>query len=268
MVFADKIIDKKDLLRYNDNKRTGGGTMNFMSIAKRSEPLLSCPMHKHPCWELIYQLDAPTTAVTALGSFDVKPGELIVIPPNTPHRTVSDTPFRDFCIKLDRLDFPHTPTVVRDTDGTILGIYELLNGLCHEHDEAGTALIETLGEALVLAVKKATAALREPTAIVRFKNLLHENVGNPYFDLTEGIRALGYHPDYFRRSFKRYTSLSPLRYLNGLRIERAKDLLRLETSLSVGEIAARCGFSDPLYFSTAFKAQVGISPLNYRKGEK
>ena len=268
MVFADILIDKTDLMRYNGSKSAGGNAMNFMSIAKRSEPLLSCPMHKHPCWELIYQLDAPTTAVTALGSFAVKPGELIVIPPDTPHRTMSDTPFRDFCIKLDRLDFPHTPTVVRDTDGAILGIYELLNGLCHEYDEAGTALIETLGEALVLAVKKATTALREPTAVIRFKNLLHENVENPYFDLTEGIRALGYHPDYFRRSFKRHTALSPLQYLNGLRIERAKVLLRLESSLSVGEIAVRCGFSDPLYFSTAFKRHTGLSPLAYRKGEK
>ena len=242
--------------------------MNFMSIAKRTEPLLSCPMHKHPCWELIYQLDAPTTAVTALGSFPVMPGELIIIPPQTPHRTVSDTPFRDFCMKFDRLDFPHTPTVVRDTDGTIIGLYDLLLGVCDERDAAGTALIETLGEALVLAVKKATSALREPTAVTRFKNLLHENVGNPYFDLTDGIRALGYHPDYFRRSFKHHTTLSPLQYLNGLRIERAKDLLRLESSLSVGEIAVRCGFSDPLYFSTAFKRHTGRSPLAYRKGEK
>ena len=49
-------------------------------------------------------------------------------------------------------------------------------------------------------------------------------------------------------------------------MERAKDLLRLESSLSVGEIALRCGFRDPLYFSTAFRSETGVSPLEYRKG--
>ena len=100
---------------------------------------------------------------------------------------------------------------------------------------------------------------------MQFKRLLLSNVENPYFDLGEAIRGLGYHPDYFRRSFKRHTSLSPLAYLNRMRIGRAKDLLRLEPSLSVGEISCRCGFRDPLYFSTAFKHAEGISPLEYRK---
>ena len=238
--------------------------MNFLGV-RRSATILSCQMHEHPNWELIYQQDAPTTAVTAMGSFHVEPGELIVIPPNTPHRTVSDTPFRDFCVKLAYIDIARSPTVGRDVDGSILRIYDLLFCVQDERSEMGLLLQEKLAEALSIAVKKANAELHEPVAVASFRHHLRENVENLCFDLTGSIRARGYHPDYFRRYFKRHTGVSPLVYLNQLRIERAKELLRLESSLSVGEIALRCGFRDPLYFSTAFKRSVGKAPLAYRK---
>ena len=240
--------------------------MNFKRV-RRSAPILSCQMHEHSFWEVIYQLDAPTTAITESGSYPVDVGEMIVMPPNTPHRTVSDTVFHDFCVTLERLDFPPIPTVLRDTDGTILGIYQVLERVQEERNELNNTILEKLTEALCLALKRASSTLPEPTAVTRLRTLLRENVENPYFDLTAAVRALGYHPDYFRRCFKRYTSLSPLHYLNGMRIERAKELLRFESSLTVGEIAARCGFRDALYFSTAFKREVGMSPLAYRNSE-
>lgn len=241
--------------------------INLTITKKPSAPILSCQMHVHPQWEMIYQLDAPTTAVTALGSYRVEPGELIIIPPNVQHKTVSDTPFRDFCAKLEHLDAPQTPTVVRDIDGTILALYNVIAGVQDERSDTDAALLlEKLGEALCLAVRRATTALSKPQAVEAFRRILRENIENPYFDMTESIRSLGYHPDYFRRLFKQHTAVSPLRYLNGMRMERAKDLLRLESSLSVGEIALRCGFRDPLYFSTAFRSETGVSPLEYRKG--
>ena len=45
--------------------------------------------------------------------------------------------------------------------------------------------------------------------------------------------------------------------------ENAKKLL-LSTSLSVGEIADKTGFSYVTYFSQAFKKETGISPIEYR----
>jgi AraC family transcriptional regulator, transcriptional activator of pobA len=44
----------------------------------------------------------------------------------------------------------------------------------------------------------------------------------------------------------------------------AARLLRY-TDLTVGEISFRVGFTDPLYFSRAFKRQTGSSPQAYRE---
>ena len=40
--------------------------------------------------------------------------------------------------------------------------------------------------------------------------------------------------------------------------------LSLVTGLSVGEVAHRAGFSDPLYFSRAFKRHAGEAPSDFR----
>ena len=238
--------------------------MNFKGL-KMSTPLLSCRMHEHRFWEIVYQVDLPTNATVGGRDYRVAAGELIVIPPYTQHRTASDAPFRDISFQFDEFDFPPVPTVVGDGTGRIRALLDVMASLWEERSPENGRILERLLEAVLLCIRRASAAESEPRAVAEFKRTLLENVGNAYFDLGEAIRKTGYHPDYFRRCFKQVESLSPLGYLNRMRIERAKDLLQLEPSLSVGEIAQRCGFGDALYFSTAFRRAVGIAPLAYRK---
>ncbi len=63
--------------------------------------------------------------------------------------------------------------------------------------------------------------------------------------------------------FKKHTGKTPMEYLNFIRIDSAKLLLR-DTSLSIGEIAAKCGFDNIYYFSNCFKTATGISPSRYK----
>ncbi|MBO4734233.1 MAG: helix-turn-helix transcriptional regulator [Clostridia bacterium] len=69
------------------------------------------------------------------------------------------------------------------------------------------------------------------------------------------------------RQFDKYINLPPKKYLNKRRISKAKNLL-LQTDYRVGEIANAVGFQDPLYFSTAFHTEVGMSPSEYREHSK
>jgi len=67
------------------------------------------------------------------------------------------------------------------------------------------------------------------------------------------------------RRFSAETSMTPLDYLQKLRIDESKRLLR-DTSDSAKIIAKRCGFKTPSHFINIFKRFVnGKTPLEYRK---
>lgn len=68
----------------------------------------------------------------------------------------------------------------------------------------------------------------------------------------------------FSHLFKEATGLTPLQYLNRVRIEKAKELL-LNTSLSVAEISECVGFSSQNYFGRLFRRQVGLSPTQFAR---
>jgi len=71
-------------------------------------------------------------------------------------------------------------------------------------------------------------------------------------------------PSYFRKLFKETTGLTPIEYINSLRISKAKQLLE-SGSLSVTEAAEAVGINDPNYFSKIFKAAAGITPTEYKR---
>lgn len=53
-------------------------------------------------------------------------------------------------------------------------------------------------------------------------------------------------------------------YIRGLRINKAKELLVSDPSLTLAEIASECGFKDYNYFITVFKRTEGIPPKQFR----
>lgn len=71
-------------------------------------------------------------------------------------------------------------------------------------------------------------------------------------------------PQYLCRIFKQITSLSPIDYVNYLRIEQACTLLTT-TTMPIIEIALDCGFNDCSYFARVFQKRKGVAPSEYRK---
>lgn len=64
-------------------------------------------------------------------------------------------------------------------------------------------------------------------------------------------------------SFKKETGMTVTDCINSTRIRHALILLNT-SSLSIGEIASRCGFFDANYFSRIFKKMQGMTPRQYR----
>lgn len=72
---------------------------------------------------------------------------------------------------------------------------------------------------------------------------------------------------HFSRVFKRTTGMSPVQFLLGIRIDRAKELLDF-TDQSITDIAEACGFQDQNYFARTFKKITGLTPTQYRHADQ
>ena len=68
---------------------------------------------------------------------------------------------------------------------------------------------------------------------------------------------------HFSKRYKALTGYSPVKHFLNMKMEHACSLLD-GSDLSVGAIASRLGYDDPLYFSRLFSRTVGISPRRYR----
>ena len=64
--------------------------------------------------------------------------------------------------------------------------------------------------------------------------------------------------------FRAQVGLTPQQFLEGQRLDRARQLLEL-TPRPVGAIAAEVGYENPFYFTLRFKRATGLSPRDYRK---
>jgi AraC-like DNA-binding protein len=85
--------------------------------------------------------------------------------------------------------------------------------------------------------------------------------------LAELSKVCGVSRFHFLRVFRDTVGSTPSRFLTGIRIERAKALLRT-TERSVTDIALDVGFSEQSAFTRAFRRQVGASPVGFRARER
>jgi AraC-like DNA-binding protein len=71
-------------------------------------------------------------------------------------------------------------------------------------------------------------------------------------------------PGYFARAFKVSTGVTPHRWLNDYRIEKAKTLLA-GSKAPLFEIARMCGYADQAHFTKVFSRVVGAPPGTWRR---
>ena len=71
-------------------------------------------------------------------------------------------------------------------------------------------------------------------------------------------------PPYFSTLFKAETGSNFIKYLQRVRIEQAKTLLKT-TKLRIGDIAVAVGYRDLKFFNKIFLSETTVTPSEYRK---
>jgi len=142
----------------------------------------------------------------------------------------------------------------------LTGLYSLIEK-CTNAEELNTLL----EEAAISVVSKVNNFNNKSIKLVLRKAVeyLHEHY-NEQVTLNEVAEHTFVSTYYISRMFKREMGKNFVDYLNELRIEKAKEMLR-DVRYKTYEVAEKVGIPDAHYFSKLFKKYVGVTPTEYRE---
>lgn len=92
---------------------------------------------------------------------------------------------------------------------------------------------------------------------------IHMHFTDPNLNVAYLCNMINISDTMFRKYFARSFKETPLKYINRLRIEYATELLQ-EGIFTIEQIAYKCGFTNPKYFSTVFKNYKLNSPSFFK----
>lgn len=163
--------------------------------------------------------------------------------------------------------YPSHWRVNQSTLGQVRQIIAQMEGMEEQVDPHGLANREILFMQLLVLLRKSSLEEGAADNDARLNQLLawlEDNYAEEVCwesiagNFTLSLRTL-------HRQLKQHTGLTPQRYLNRLRLIKARHLLR-HSDASVTDIAYRCGFGDSNHFSTLFRREFDWSPRDIRQG--
>ena len=264
--------------------------MSPVKIIDLSIPPETCcfPFHWHDRMELLYVDEGEMFVSCARQDFVAVRGDLVIVNCGQTHaaRTgKSPVRYRAFMFELARLSGTKT-----EIDGFLEPIMNgrttfqqlvhddrlkpIFDAMCSEENKGDFAyplylksyVYLLLGHLCRYYINKKMLADTGDKNIYGILEYIDNN-----FDAELSVAALSEHfnytEEYFCRKFKKAVGIPPLKYVNMLRLEQAEKLL-LSTELTCEEIAVKCGFHDPNYFSRCFSKAFGMTPTARRNADK
>lgn len=191
--------------------------------------------------------------------------------PESPVMTFAPASVRGECLRKAPAWVPAqvmTGTIVRPT--RVFELHARLrdrwrDGDLHSRLLCRALLLELLVELLDPVRPSGVTATDEPVA-ERVRRRLEQVAEHPLGNapsIRTVLKGFGFSYAHICRLFKQRHGITPLGYVNALRIERAKGLLA-DTTQSVSEVAARLGFDNLAYFSRLFRKRTGQAPSAFR----
>jgi AraC-like DNA-binding protein len=211
---------------------------------------------------------------------EVRAGDLLVVPPETPHAYGADEQHpwtiawvyatgADVRLFLNELGVSlEHPVIYLGEDPQLLALFEEMLDIV-EHGYSFARLLyasQALGHLIGVMIwhrhQKWRGAPDSKQKINQSVAYMKQHLKQPLRVSTLAALA-SLSPSHYTALFKRQTGYAPIDYFIRLRMHWACQLLDT-TNLSVKEIAASLGYDDPLYFSRLFKLANETSPTEYR----
>ena len=164
---------------------------------------------------------------------------------------------------MERLNLSKATVLGNFPDTEFDGIYEKLFAFFEAKDNKSVRPCCALIYQLLLLLSECAGQCSFPPELQRAVNFITTNFSRQ-LDLEDICHAAKCRKTKLQWLFKHHLDSSPIRYLIATRMDYAVKLLQ-NTEYSIKEIADRCGYLDPLYFSNTFLKYRKCSPRAYRR---
>lgn len=244
--------------------------MPVILSGKCPRPLHTFRFHSHSTWEIILNLEGSGNDIIGEEEFPFSPGTIICIPPNIEHSKVSMNQFRDIYIQGTEFFCNNRPEVLcfhDDEDKSVEDLMQLAYKAFNKQEKNSSKIVDSLYDTIQVILINMLKNPVKNQCTEQLVKLIAENFSDPDFDVSAAIGNLPYCKDYIRRLFRKETGLTPVAYLNEVRLEHAKKLLNQWTAsgYTIGEVAWKCGFYDSKYFTRLFKRYTAQSPKQFAR---
>ena len=126
-------------------------------------------------------------------------------------------------------------------------VYRLLAFLLQNHPK----------EQMQISSKK-----EETTKTISRYLAIHYN--DPSLSIQSVAERFGFSPSYLTRLFKEQIGITPIQFVDDVRMKKAIELLNHRT-LTINQIAEAVGYSNQFYFARRFKRYFGMPPTLYKQ---
>ncbi len=235
--------------------------------------------HVHKEFEIYYMKEGSCTYHIEGKTYRVKPGDVVLIPGNTSHRTtyggVAHTRFLVNC------SYEYIPKALLDRLEIIGPLYRNIRAISqleelfakieqeYSHaDSLSTEVLKCFTAELLFVILRHKNEHEKTVQDSNFITTVQEYVQNNYMNdvkLSSLAEMLSVSQEHLSRVFKQETGIGFKEYLVQFRLQKAEEMLKHETGRAVSEVAYACGFNDGNYFSYKFKKAYGISPTQVRR---
>jgi AraC family transcriptional regulator of arabinose operon len=244
-------------------------------------------MHDHPCVEICHLVDGSCRLAYPGGGLPLHTGDSVFIRPGAAHCEAWSRKDQGYALlwivllgdecdafvsryagRSGRRSIVRCGTVCSSAVGNVARAVVSLPA--ESGDISSGVHPELQGELLFLAaelervVRRPSRTARAGDLARRVKRFLDAHYAER-MDLPSVASVFRASPNHLNRIFASHAGCTIHKYLVSRRLSVADHLLRAG-GVTVKEVAYRVGFSDPLYFSRAFKARFGVSPGTRRGG--
>lgn len=236
-------------------------------------------LHTHKEFEIYYMKEGRCTYHIDGNTYKVLPGDIILIPGNTSHRTTYGGVVHTR--QLVNCANAYIPKAVLERIAGIGYLYrnrkvisqleEMFAKIEHEYSHADVLSEEVLKcftAELLFIILRHKNEHENTIAENNFISTVQEYIQNNYMNevrLSALAEQLSVSQEHLSRVFKKETGMGFKEYLTGFRLQKAEEMLKHETGRAVSEVAYACGFNDGNYFSYIFKKAYGVSPTEVRR---